>query len=56
MNWILYAVASLMAFGALATISMVGKPRKPIQPVTAVITVVLNALMIAGLIYVAVAR
>ena len=32
MNWALYAMAGVMALGALLTISSIGKPRKPVTP------------------------
>jgi hypothetical protein len=48
----LCALMALMAAGALATISLVGKPRQPVTQGTAVAVVLVQGLQIAGLVYV----
>lgn len=42
----------LGCFGALATISQIGKPRKPITPGVAIAVVVYNTAFIAGLVHI----
>lgn len=49
MQWFLYFVMFWLGFGALSTISMVGKPRQPITSRTAVTTVLISAAIIVGL-------
>ncbi|MFE2710617.1 hypothetical protein ACFXKI_01150 [Streptomyces mirabilis] len=49
MQWFLYFVMFWLGFGALSTISMVGKPRQPITSGTAVVTVLISAAIIVGL-------
>lgn len=49
---ILVTAIALYVIGTLSTVANIGKPRKPIQPPTAVVTVVINGLVIAGLVYV----
>ncbi len=45
------AVIALIVIGTIATILLIGKPRKPITPGAAVITLLLNALVIFGVLY-----
>lgn len=49
---ILVTAIALYLIGALATVSVIGQPRKPITPGTAVGIVFLDGLMTAGLVYV----
>mgnify|MGYP001557761972 CR=1 FL=1 len=49
---ILVTMIVLCAVGALATISQIGKPRKPITPGMAIYVVVYNAAFITGLVYI----
>jgi VIT1/CCC1 family predicted Fe2+/Mn2+ transporter len=49
---ILVAMIVLGCFGALATISQIGKPRKPITPGVAIAVVVYNTAFIAGLVHI----
>lgn len=52
--WVVLAL--YMTLGALATISQVGKPRKPSTQGMATATVLIQALFIAGIIYFGIAR
>jgi len=49
MQWFLYFVMFWLGFGALSTISMVGKPRQPVTSRTAGLSVVISAAIIVGL-------
>ncbi|HWI02639.1 MAG TPA: hypothetical protein VNT52_02265 [Acidimicrobiales bacterium] len=44
-------IVGLMVVGTLCTVALVGKPRKPIDGATAVGTVILNALVVWGVVY-----
>lgn len=50
---ILWVIVAWVALGAVVTISMVGKPRQSTTPAVAATATVLNALIIIGLVYVA---
>jgi hypothetical protein len=50
---IVAALVTLQAMGSLATIYMIGKPRQPISAGTGATTVVISALFIAGVLYLA---
>jgi hypothetical protein len=50
MNFALYAIAAVIAVGALLSICMIGKPRKPITPGSAAVIVVINAAEVVVLI------
>lgn len=52
MTWFDWVLVSLFAIGALFTISMIGKPRKPIDHATAVMTTVIDVLLILGVVLV----
>lgn len=39
---------AFLGLGAVATVSLVGKPRKPVTPGVAVASVIINALLIVG--------
>jgi len=43
------AVVSLIALGTLSTIAQVGKPRVPITPGQAIVTVIVQGLFIAAI-------
>ena len=43
----LWISAGFLAFGALAAVAQVGKPREPLTHMSAVLTVILTALVIA---------
>lgn len=49
---ILITMIVLCSVGALATVSMIGEPRKPITPGVAVFVIVYNSAFIAGLIHI----
>ena len=49
---ILYVLVVLVALSALLTVSQVGLERRPVTPGTASLVVLVNALYIAGLVYV----
>lgn len=46
-------LVSLLGFGTIATIYMIGKPRKPLTPGVAVATLITSGLQIAGVLYLA---
>ncbi len=50
MNWFFWTLAAWLAVGALGSVALVGKPRKPIDPGTAMLTVIVNGLLIAGVV------
>ena len=50
MNWLFWFLIGWWAFGALLTVGMVGKPRKPIDPGTAVVTILIHAALIVLLV------
>lgn len=50
MNWFEWTLVGILAFSTFCTIGMVGKPRNPIGPGTAVFSLVVNGLIIAGLV------
>lgn len=52
MTWFDYVLTGWLIFGALAGVAIIGKKRDPINPSTAVLTVVINALIIVGLVLV----
>lgn len=41
----------VIVFGVLAQIASIGKERKPIEPPTAVLTLITSALMVWGIVY-----
>ena len=43
------ALTAFLGLGALLTVAIIDKPRKPLTAGTAVITVIINSLIIAGL-------
>lgn len=47
MHWV---IVGYLIIGAVATVALVGQPRKPIEPGTAAVTVILNGLLVAGLV------
>lgn len=49
---ILYVLVVMIALGTLLTVSQVGLERRPVTPGIASLVVLLNALYIAGLVYV----
>lgn len=49
MNWFDWTIAGYLILGALLTVALIGKPRKPIDPATAVLTIAINGALIAGL-------
>jgi hypothetical protein len=50
MNIAVYVIAGLMTLNSLATIAIVGKPRKPVTPAMAASLVLFNALYITILV------
>lgn len=52
MTWFDWTLVGWLAFGALATVGLIGVPRKPISPGTAVATVVINAALVVGVLLV----
>jgi hypothetical protein len=50
-NWALWAYAAIITVSTLGMIAMIGKPRKPLDPGTAVISLVINAPLVALLLY-----
>lgn len=51
MSWFDYILVALWLFSVLATVTSVGKPRKPIDGTTAAVIVAINILFIAGLLF-----
>ena len=51
MSWCFWLLCGILAASALFSILEIGKPRKPLTANTASLTVVLSALLIAGIIY-----
>lgn len=51
MSWFDYVLVAFWLFGAFVTITVVGKPRKPLDSTTAAIIVAINILFIAGLLF-----
>ena len=49
MQWFLMGVAAWLALGALSSVSLVGKERKPISGGTAVVKVLIHGALVAGL-------
>ena len=43
------ALTAVLALSALLNVLIVGKPREPVTPGTAAVTVALNALLIVGI-------
>lgn len=50
MTWMHWVIVGYLIIGAVATVALVGEPRKPIEPAVAATTVLLNGLLIAGLV------
>lgn len=44
-----WLIVGFLALGALLTVASVGKPRKPLEPGVATVTVLVNALLIAAI-------
>jgi hypothetical protein len=44
-----WLIIALLTWGTLSSVAMVGKPRVPLQPFVAVLTVVFNGLIIAAI-------
>ena len=51
MSAVLWCIAGWEAFAALCVVALVGKPRKPIEPSTAVLVVIINTLIIVGILH-----
>lgn len=49
MNWFAWVLVGIISLNALATVGMIDEPRQPISKVTAMFTVVVNALMVVGI-------
>lgn len=49
MNWFLWFLVGFFMYGGLVTITLVGKPRKPLQADVAAVVVFIDALVIAGI-------
>lgn len=56
MNWFEWALIGWLAFGAIATVGMVGRPRDPITPASAAYSVIIAGLLIVGLLWIGGAR
>lgn len=52
MTWFDWTLVGWLTFGVLATVALVGVPRKPISPGTAVATLIINGLLVAGVLLV----
>ena len=52
MTWFDWTLVAWLALGALASVALVGKPRKPLTPGVAVATVLINALIVVGVVMV----
>lgn len=48
MTWFAWTLVAWLAVGVAATIAVIGKPRKPVDPTTAVVTLIINGFLIAG--------
>lgn len=48
MNWFDWALLSWLTFGTVCTIALIGKPRGPITPGVAVITLLINSALALG--------
>jgi hypothetical protein len=48
-NWFLWFLAGWFLWGAVVSVWMVGKPRKPLAADSAAVIVVVDALLIAGI-------
>lgn len=51
MTWFDYFLIAWLAFGSLSMIATVGKPRRPIEPMTAAIAAVITSSIIFGLLF-----
>ena len=51
MNWFDYTLVAWWLFSTLVVIGAVGKPRKPVEPSTAVGVSIVNGLLVAGLLF-----
>lgn len=51
MTWFDYFLIAWLAFGAFSVIALVGKPRKPIEPLTASISTGITTLLIVGILF-----
>jgi hypothetical protein len=49
--WLKWIVIGLTASSALLTVGIVGEPRKPITALTAMLTVLVDAALIVGMLY-----
>jgi hypothetical protein len=50
MDWYLWLLVGWWALSALATVSAVGKPRKPTESSTAVVVVAISVVLAVGLV------
>jgi hypothetical protein len=50
MTWFEYLLISLLSLNVIVMILMVGKPREPVTPGVAVVTLVINSALILGVI------
>lgn len=44
-----WLIVAFLSYGALSTVASVGKPRKPLEPAVAVLTVVFTGAIVAGI-------
>lgn len=49
MTWFDYILLAWWALGSLLVIGQIGKPRKTLEPSTAVVVCIINGLFVAGL-------
>lgn len=49
MNWFDWTLVAWFALSSLSAIAMIGKPRKPVDPGTAMVITAVSAALIAGL-------
>lgn len=50
LSWQQWLLAAFFGFNSLVTIAFIGKDRKPLEPVTAMIVVIINAALIAAVV------
>lgn len=50
MTWFDWTLISYLAIGAVGSVLLIGQPRGPIQPSTALLTLIVNAAIVAGLV------
>ncbi len=51
MTWFDYTLLAWWAIGSLLVVGQIGKPRKPLEPSTVVVILILNALFATGLLF-----